>query len=147
MYKFDQKVKKWKERGVGEMKLLRHRVTRKPRLIMRRDQVHKICANHSLIATMKLEPFATNELTVTWTAFQDISEGEPEDLLLAARFKNTSILSEFKDVFIKLCNNKDDLQPIDCTIVPEEGSQKNQQSKTKLVGSCDPRLSEVMKNI
>ena len=36
----------WKERGVGEVKLLRHKMSRNVRLLMRRDKTHKICANH-----------------------------------------------------------------------------------------------------
>ena len=36
----------WKERGTGEVKLLRHKKIKNVRLIMRRDKTHKICANH-----------------------------------------------------------------------------------------------------
>lgn len=38
----------WKERGLGDIKILRHGVTNRVRLLMRREQVHKICLNHHL---------------------------------------------------------------------------------------------------
>lgn len=36
----------WKERGQGDMKLLRHKTHKKIRLIMRQEKTHKIVANH-----------------------------------------------------------------------------------------------------
>ena len=36
----------WKERGTGEIKLLKHKETGKIRVLMRRDKTLKICANH-----------------------------------------------------------------------------------------------------
>ena len=141
LYRFDSSNKKWKERGVGDIKLLRHRVSLNSRLVMRRDQVHKICANHILIPTITLKPFPTNELTVMWSAFQDISENTPEDIMLAAKFKNSTILSDFKNVFSKLCNGDvAGLIPIDCSYVPEDGSEV----KSRL-GACDPKLASMMK--
>jgi len=36
----------WKERGTGDVKLLKHRKNSKIRLLMRRDKTFKTCANH-----------------------------------------------------------------------------------------------------
>jgi Ran-binding protein 1 len=44
LWRFD--TNEWKERGTGEMKLLKHKETKKIRLLMRRDKTLKICANH-----------------------------------------------------------------------------------------------------
>ena len=38
--------KQWKERGVGELKLLKHKKTNRIRLLMRQEKTHKIVANH-----------------------------------------------------------------------------------------------------
>ena len=38
--------KEWKERGTGELKLLRHKEHNKVCLLMRQDKTLKICANH-----------------------------------------------------------------------------------------------------
>lgn len=36
----------WKERGVGEVKILKHSDSGRYRVLMRRDKTLKICANH-----------------------------------------------------------------------------------------------------
>lgn len=146
LYRFDSaNTKKWKERGVGEMKLLRHRGNGKARLVMRRDQVRKLCANHYLVVQMTLEPFKTNDLTVTWMAFNDVSEGsQPDDALLAAKFKNQTILAEFKEKFDLLKTDQvSGLTPI-VQRPPEEGSQAKE---SMVVGACDPKLAATMKEL
>ena len=42
----DEDGPQWKERGVGEVKLLRHKVKGTVRILMRRDTTLKICVNH-----------------------------------------------------------------------------------------------------
>ena len=44
LYRYDDK--QWKERGVGQVKLLQHKVGKRIRLLMRREKTLKICANH-----------------------------------------------------------------------------------------------------
>lgn len=39
LFRFDKAINEWKERGLGDIKLLRHRETGKLRLIMRREQI------------------------------------------------------------------------------------------------------------
>ena len=36
----------WKERGTGDVKILRHKSKPRARLLMRRDKTLKVCANH-----------------------------------------------------------------------------------------------------
>ena len=46
MYRFDKDGNQWKERGTGNVKLLKHKETGKVRLVMRQSKTLKICANH-----------------------------------------------------------------------------------------------------
>ena len=46
LFKFDRDAREWKERGTGDVKLLKHKESKKVRLVMRRDKTHKVCANH-----------------------------------------------------------------------------------------------------
>lgn len=48
LFRFDNAAEppEWKERGTGDVKLLKHKVTGLIRLLMRRDKTHKVCANH-----------------------------------------------------------------------------------------------------
>jgi Ran-binding protein 1 len=48
LYRFssDNDPPEWKERGTGDVKLLKHKEKGTIRLLMRRDRTLKICANH-----------------------------------------------------------------------------------------------------
>ena len=46
LFKFDRDSREWKERGTGDVRLLKHNDNGKTRLVMRRDKTLKVCANH-----------------------------------------------------------------------------------------------------
>lgn len=46
LFRFERDTKEWKERGTGDVKLLKNRDNKKVRLVMRRDKTLKVCANH-----------------------------------------------------------------------------------------------------
>ena len=46
LFKFDRDSREWKERGTGDVRLLKHKENHKTRLLMRRDKTLKVCANH-----------------------------------------------------------------------------------------------------
>merc|ERR1712230_8616 len=56
LFKFDRESREWKERGTGDVRLLRHKENGKTRLVMRRDKTLKVCANHYVTPDMKLSP-------------------------------------------------------------------------------------------
>uniref|UniRef100_G3NUQ9 RAN binding protein 2 n=1 Tax=Gasterosteus aculeatus aculeatus TaxID=481459 RepID=G3NUQ9_GASAC len=99
LYRYDKALGQWKERGIGDLKVLQNFDTKRVRLIMRRDQVLKICANHRITAAMKLEPMKGAEKAWVWSAldFAEVVEGSMEQL--AVRFKLQETASAFKQVF------------------------------------------------
>lgn len=112
----------WKERGTGDVKLLRHKEKGSIRLLMRRDRTLKICANHlsecsSLSARllfiffpimltglskslalvmplMELKPNAGSDRAWVWNTHADFADEKPKPELLAIRFLNAE--SEYK---------------------------------------------------
>jgi len=101
VYRYCGETKQWKERGVGDIKILKHKVSAVHRVLLRRDQVHKIAANHRITPEMELKPLASSETAWCWYAM-DFSEGhEAEGSLehLAVRFKTADTAQEFKKVF------------------------------------------------
>ncbi|GAB7345573.1 hypothetical protein MBLNU457_3879t1 [Dothideomycetes sp. NU457] len=101
LFKFDRDSKEWKERGTGDVRLLKHRENGKTRLVMRRDKTLKVCANHYVVPDMKLSPNVGSDRSWVWNAQADVSEGEPEACTLAIRFANSENANLFKEAFIK----------------------------------------------
>ncbi|XP_051882736.1 LOW QUALITY PROTEIN: E3 SUMO-protein ligase RanBP2 [Pristis pectinata] len=98
LFRFDTETREWKERGIGHIKLLQHRTSSKIRLLMRRDQVLKICANHYITADMKLKPNAGSDKSWVWCAL-DYSDEKPVLEQLAVRFKTADEAALFKTKF------------------------------------------------
>ncbi|XP_074641040.1 ran-specific GTPase-activating protein-like [Tubulanus polymorphus] len=91
----------WKERGVGDVKILRHRETKCSRIVMRRDKTLKICANHLITPEMKMVPSAGSDRAWVWSTLADFADEEAKIENLAIRFKNAETAQKFKEVFIK----------------------------------------------
>ncbi|XP_073701305.1 E3 SUMO-protein ligase RanBP2 isoform X1 [Garra rufa] len=100
LYRYDKDLSQWKERGIGDLKILQHYETKRVRLVMRRDQVLKLCANHWIDSNMKLEPMKGSEKAWIWSAF-DFAEGQGKVEQLAVRFKLQETANAFKEVFEK----------------------------------------------
>jgi len=101
LFKFVRETSEWKERGTGDVRLLKHLENGKTRLVMRRDKTLKVCANHYIVPEMKLSPNVGSDRSWVWNAAADVSEGEPEAVTLAIRFANSDNANLFKDAFIK----------------------------------------------
>lgn len=99
LYRFDTTTKEWKEKGVGEMKILKHKKKENSyRVLMRRDQVLKLCANHRITSDIKLQ--SMNEKQLQWVA-NDCSEGHPSTEILAVKFRHEDDAKAFKEAFSK----------------------------------------------
>lgn len=94
LLRFDSDTKEWKERGLGQMKVLKDPKTGITRFLMRREHVHKVCCNHRIIQSIELKPSSTSQKAWTWYAV-DHSEGEMKNELFAIRFKTTDLVSNF----------------------------------------------------
>ncbi|XP_073446595.1 E3 SUMO-protein ligase RanBP2-like isoform X1 [Dendrobates tinctorius] len=104
LYRWDRDVNQWKERGVGEIKILFHQEKKCYRVLMRRDQVLKVCANHMISKEIKLAPLNTSNNALVWTA-QDYSDGEGKIEQLAARFKTQELADSFQKTFEECQSN------------------------------------------
>ena len=99
LYRFDESIKQWKERGLGDIKILEHKRTRKCRVLMRRERIFKICCNHTITPYMQLKPFGANNESWLWFTPCDYSDlvAKPEKLVI--KFKLVETAQNFQRVF------------------------------------------------
>jgi len=92
--------KTWRERGIGEARILRHREHQRLRLLMRQEKTMKVIANHALDPRIELEPNAGSDRSWVWSCF-DYADGELTESVFALRFANSDVAGEFKDTYVK----------------------------------------------
>lgn len=101
LFRFDNSADppEWKERGTGDVKLLRHKSVDQFRLVMRRDKTYKICANHFITKDMELKPSFGSDRAWVWTSLADFADEQTKPELLAIRFANVENAQKFKAKF------------------------------------------------
>jgi hypothetical protein len=96
----------WKERGLGDMKILRNKNSNKSRILMRRENIHKLCANHLIPSTISLATQGGNEKTRMWFAMDGTMEDEePSVQQFCVRFKEPKSASDFEEIIMKEKDN------------------------------------------
>ena len=132
LYRFVAEDKQWKERGVGDIKL-KNRQTGKMRVLMRRAQVLKICANHQITSDMKLQPNAGSHRSWVWSTMADFSEHECKVERFAVKFKSEDIAKQFKVKFEE-CQ---EMLKVQTPVKPQE-EQKDEKIKEDLLAKYKP---------
>ncbi|MBA0643145.1 hypothetical protein Goklo_027459, partial [Gossypium klotzschianum] len=96
LYRFDKEGNQWKERGVGNVKLLKHKVNGKVRLVMRQSKTLKICANHFVIPTMTVQEHSGNDKSCVWHA-ADFADGNLKEEMFCIRFASVENCKTFME--------------------------------------------------
>lgn len=101
LYRMDKDADppEWKERGLGDLKILFHPKRKSYRVVMRREQTLKICANHAITPEMNLRPMKGSEKAFVWFTAADAADEEPVHQTLAARFGSKENADAFKAAF------------------------------------------------
>jgi len=90
--------KTWRERGIGEMKILKHREHSRLRLLMRQERTMKVICNHALDPRISLETNVSSDRSWVWSAF-DYADGDLTETVFAIRFVDTDTANTFKEKF------------------------------------------------
>merc|ERR1712161_9710 len=85
--------KQWNERGIGDIRILKHREHNGMRVLMRQEKTMKVIVNHALDPRITLEPNVGSDRSWVWSAF-DFATGELVETVFAIRFANA-----FKTIF------------------------------------------------
>ena len=91
----------WKERGIGNAKLLRNDAKKSIRFVMRQEKTLKPVGNFVITEkpSCELKPMANSDKALMWVChdFSDETEGKLEKL--CARFQNADAAKEFQTKF------------------------------------------------
>ena len=120
LYRFDPSTNQMKERGTGEMKILQHKTNNACRVLMRREHVLKVCANHKLTTHMKLKPHQGTPNAFIWSAI-DYADGEAKHETLCVRFKTEDQAKQFEKIFNQSKGSTSSLPSIERISLNDDG--------------------------
>ncbi|KAA3670550.1 uncharacterized protein DEA37_0006399 [Paragonimus westermani] len=98
LYRYDEPSATWKTRGVGEVRILHDSDKDKCRIVIRRDQVRKMCANHAVTADLKVTPHSRDGRIAIWAVrnVAEVLDGKDEAFMI--QFKTDDILTQFMTI-------------------------------------------------
>lgn len=111
----------WKERGLGDVKVLKHKETGLSRLLMRQEKILKICMNHLISPTVILAPNVGTDKSWVFTA-QDYADEVLKVETFAIKFSTPEIANQFKEA-------------VDAAKVANGKIMEEQEKANKLAGS------------
>ena len=126
----------WKERGLGDMKILKNK-NGKARVLMRRENIHKLCANHYIKSWMTMSKMSGKENTRIWIAFDDTmdEDTEPTKQQFCVRFKEAETAADFEKTFMANRDEESTSEPVK----KEEPAEKPvEKPKAPIFGAVPP---------
>ena len=145
LFRYDRLSQQWKERGLGNIQILQLPLTKKSRIVMRREQILKVCCNHYITEDMTLTS-KDNDRCWTWQSLADFSEESPKQEMFVVRFKKASVAEKFKNLF-EDCVKRASLEKSGSRVVPETQPSSREEKVVrgwKCIGCCSLNLTPTM---
>ncbi|CAE7784815.1 RANBP2 [Symbiodinium sp. KB8] len=114
----------WKERGVGDIRLLKEIAGNRVFCVLRQEKTYKVRVNFMVDPDIPLEPHGSSDTSFVVSA-QDFSEGVPEVQTFAIRFRNAETAGNFKRLFDEARENNKGSAPVVQEEKKEEGPVGN----------------------
>ncbi|KAH7815480.1 putative Ran binding protein 1 [Monocercomonoides exilis] len=130
----------WKERGVGDVKFLRKRGTENVRLIMRRQHTLKICLNHYIIPSLKLQANSGSDKAWVWAA-SDFDGEKMTDEIFCIRFNLVEEAQKFKELFER-CAKQDKVGEIPVMQDDKKEEKKEEKPEEKAEEKKEEKAEE-----
>ncbi len=99
LWRFDSSSNEWKERGVGEARILLHKPSGWYRIVMRRDKTLKVCCNAVIHPSFTLTSNAGSDRSWVWCCKDCGSDGEITEETFAIKLQTPELAKEFKAKF------------------------------------------------
>ena len=79
----------WKERGTGDVRIMKKEEGKSARILMRREKTLKVCANHHITPWMDMRPNCGNKKAWVWKTQADFADEEPkQEVFLVSSLKS-----------------------------------------------------------
>ncbi|EKX37021.1 hypothetical protein GUITHDRAFT_78472 [Guillardia theta CCMP2712] len=147
MFRFNDEKKEWKERGLGELKLLLNRRTGRIRVLMRREETLKVCANHVVTKDLELQPMAGTDkawtyFTADYSGINEMGEytGEVYTELFAFRFKDPQAARDWKDAWLESGRKREKMAEEE--MAQQQGSREEEEEEEEEEEASTSRCSE-----
>lgn len=132
LYRFDNDAGEWKERGVGQAKLLRHKEHNRVRFLMRQDKTLKIRGNHVVMPGTKVQEHSGSEKAVVFSCVDFANEVQQPELF-CIRFASPERAQEFKKAYEAAAEENEKVlgisAPTGTTGDAEEGEEGEEKEK------------------
>lgn len=89
----------WKERGTGDIKLLKNEEKETIRVLMRQEKTLKVRANHYLTPLLQLRPNCGSDRAFVWHVMVDFADQESKPQMFAVKFANADKAAAFEAAF------------------------------------------------
>lgn len=93
--------KTWIERGVGLMRILRHKAHNKLRLLMRQEKTMKVICNHIIDPQIQLVPHVQSDRSWIWVAYDFSDTTELVETTFCIKFGDSDLAQAFHDQFLE----------------------------------------------
>lgn len=113
LYRFDKG--EWKERGLGDVRLMQNKESHKIRILMRREKTLKICLNHfstyailifwlnfAVLPDLELEDNSGSDKSWVWDCPLDYSQEPPSHEVFAIRFGTSESIFHLNGYLVML---------------------------------------------
>jgi len=87
----------WKQRGKGDIRFLKHKITQKIRLIMRQSSTYKLILNHYVEPTCQLKPNEGNANAWSWWGIDNSDTEESKSLFIGKFTDPAKFKKEYDD--------------------------------------------------
>ena len=72
----------WKERGTGDVRIMKKEDNQSARILMRREKTLKVCANHYITPWMDMKPNCGSQKAWVWKTQADFADEEVKQEVL-----------------------------------------------------------------
>lgn len=143
LYRYDTGDHEWKERGTGDIKLLRHKENNTVRVVMRRDKTLKVCANHFITPDIRMNVHCGSDKAFNWSVFADYADEQMKQELLAIKFGNPQNAELWKSKFAEA----QEIVRTKCSLYTQDQSSDDESSFTRSEDTETPEPKNIDKTL